>query len=112
MKDEAVSESEAVEAFGGLTLVNESLQAPVQDSTEYEPLPTWLGHLIQEGHSEHYISAREKLSNAAYWGNWETFWQALKIGKDEYAESWVNAIRLSKVAPSYAMCYNGGANFI
>jgi hypothetical protein len=97
MTEIAVSKAEAAEAFDKLTLVDESLQAPAPNSNQYEPLRTWLGHLVQEDHSEHYISSREMLSDAAYWGNWEVFWPALKIGKEQYDESWINAIRLSKV---------------
>lgn len=42
------------------------------------------------------MSSREALSDAAFWGDWEKFWTALNIGSEEYAESWINAIRLSE----------------
>ena len=96
LKDKAMSEAEAVDPFDGLTLVDNSFQAPAQEQNQFEPLRTWLGHVVQEGHSEHYLSSREELSNAAYWGNWKAIWSILEMGQKEYAESWINATRLSE----------------
>ncbi len=90
-----MSEAEVTSAFDGLTLLEDSLRAPAREPGTFEPIRTWLGHVVQEGHSEHYLTSREGLRNAAYWGDWEAFWPALNIGLDEYTESWVNATRLS-----------------
>jgi hypothetical protein len=98
LKDSAVSEADAVDAFDGLTLIDGSLQAPVKEPNQFEPIRTWLGHVIKDGHSDHYLSSRESLSEAAYWGQWNQFWPMLQIGQEIYAESWINAIRLSESA--------------
>ncbi|MCJ1366037.1 hypothetical protein MMC16_005162 [Acarospora aff. strigata] len=105
LKDKAMSEAEAVDPFDGLTLVDNSFQAPAQEQNQFEPLRTWLGHVVQEGHSEHYLSSREELSNAAYWGNWKAIWSILEMGQKEYAESWINATRLKPLEMADKMSY-------
>lgn len=105
LKDKAVSKAEAIDPFDGLTLRDDSLQAPAQEPDQFEPLRTWLGHVVQDGHSEHYMSSREALSDAAFWGDWEKFWTALNIGSEEYAESWINAIRLKPLELANEMSY-------
>lgn len=93
-----------VDAFDGLTLVDETLQATQSAADPFESLPTWLGHVVivnrERGPimSEHYISHRHKLSEAAFWGQWSALWTELQVGQEKYDESWINATRLSKFA--------------
>lgn len=96
LKNDAISHSELETAFENLAIVDGALQAPAEESGEYKPLKTWLGHVLRTRFSEHYLIWRDKLSEAAYWGRWDELWDVLRTGTDEYLESWPNAIRLSE----------------
>lgn len=96
LKNDAVSYSELRIAFEDLAIVDGTLQTPTEESGQYKPLRTWLGYILRTGFSEHYLTWRDKLSEAAYWGRWDELWDALKTGEEEYFESWPNAIRLSE----------------
>jgi hypothetical protein len=66
------------------------------------PLYTWLGNVCLEVNPDKYNYWRDRLSNAAYSGNWYDLWKALEIGNRQFGESWVNAMRLSKLADSHS----------
>ena len=96
-------DTKVVDAFDGLTLVDEESPELQSELSQFEPLRTWLGHVVvadgEEGQivSQHYLSHRDKLSDAAYWSQWPALWTELEVGLKEYAESWINAIRLSEL---------------
>ncbi|KAI9651883.1 MAG: hypothetical protein M1829_002119 [Trizodia sp. TS-e1964] len=91
LKDQAVRRVTAVSAFGNLSIIGDSLQAPENDS---DSIRTWLGHTVKDGYPEHYVASRAALSDAAYWGKWEEFWPMLQVGNKTYGEDWINATRL------------------
>lgn len=41
------------------------------------------------------ISKRERLSDAAYWGDWHQLLSSLDTGRRRYDESWCNSFNLS-----------------
>lgn len=98
LREDIEKKSQPIDPFDGLTLVDDSLKCLVGEPAQLEPLRTWLGHMIMEtyGDDESYLSARSRLSDAAYWGRWKEFWEALSVGNNVYAESWINATRLSE----------------
>lgn len=96
LKKDATSPAEIHAAFDNLSIVDGALQTPADHEGTYKPIRTWLGHVIREGCSEHYLTWRDKLSDAAFWGSWDEIWDALKTGEEEYNEKWANATRLSK----------------
>jgi hypothetical protein len=85
MKAESIKES-VISAFDSLTLV---------DSDAVVTQRTWLGHVNTEAHSPMYLAARTRLSDAAYWGEWDNVFEMLEHGRKQYQENWVNAFRMS-----------------
>lgn len=59
-------------------------------------LPVWFGDLSPVGFDRRYLALRDKLSDAAYSGQFETLFQVLADVEHAYAQSWANAPRLSK----------------
>jgi hypothetical protein len=91
-------------AFEGLKIIDDTLQAPSTEPETFKPLRTWLGHILTDNHAEAYLIHRIALSDAVYWGDWDQIWDLLKTGHEEYQESWVNGIRMSKrVNPCHAI---------
>lgn len=82
--------------FDEVTLADDTLKPQAKEPAQVEPLRTWLGHVVQETHDEDYVFERNSLSEAAYWGDWEAFWEKLNVGSEVYSESWINATRLSE----------------
>jgi hypothetical protein len=56
---------------------------------------TWLGEVCTEIQTERYNHLRERLSDAAKFGDWESLWEIIMVGRREFDESWVNAVRIS-----------------
>ncbi|KAF6219811.1 hypothetical protein HO133_003636 [Letharia lupina] len=59
-------------------------------------LPVWFGDLSPVGFDRRYLALRDKLSDAAYSGQFETLFQVLADVEHAYAQSWANAPRLSR----------------
>lgn len=105
MKEEVTHESEAVSAFKELSLDEKTPQttshvivgSPSPGPRNRRLVPTWLGYLVQDGHPTDYIRARSHLSDAAYWGEWDDFWSIHRSAVELYQETWINAIRMSKL---------------
>jgi hypothetical protein len=85
------------DAFSKLTIVDGSPWSPnaclVGGGTRV--IRTWLGHILTDGLPSSYVSLRDGMSEAAYWGSWDDIWVALEQGEALFGESWVNAIRMS-----------------
>lgn len=58
----------------------------------------WLGNVLRTGFGASYLHERDKLADAAYWGDWDTVLENLETGQQLYDESWSNAARLSKLS--------------
>ncbi|KAL9083049.1 MAG: hypothetical protein Q9165_008673 [Trypethelium subeluteriae] len=87
-------ESAIVDTFGSITVVDnqdEPIQVNLPKSTE---IPTWFGYTLTEGFPHDYLDARYGLSEAAYWGNWESLRERWEEGKNRYGENWINCSRL------------------
>lgn len=104
MKDEAIHQSEAADAFRRLSIYKKTPQtanygivgSPSIGMGNILLVPTWLAHLVEDLHPTDYIRARRKLSDAAYWVIWTDFWSFHRSAIKIYQELWANAIRTSK----------------
>lgn len=56
---------------------------------------TWLGHVLTTNHSPEYLKLRHQLSDATFWGDWDTVFARLEDGYKLYGELWGNAPRMS-----------------
>ncbi|KAH8703273.1 hypothetical protein BGW36DRAFT_403710 [Talaromyces proteolyticus] len=83
---------------------NLSVQGPSQSPTgdldfQEQHFTYWLGETLQLDIENEYLDRRTKLSNAAYWGDWDSLFQIIHDAHAEFSESWINCIRLSKDIP-------------
>ncbi|KAK4895067.1 hypothetical protein LTR49_028320 [Elasticomyces elasticus] len=76
---------------GSLTLVDSSTR---KISGTSPSVRTWLGHVITDGFSEQYLQARNRLSDAAYNGEWQQLLDVVEYGIRHYQENWANATRI------------------
>lgn len=92
-----------------MLILFEDLFISTATSTQFKPvrtLPIWFGDTYQEGFTGEYLELREKLSNAAYQGNFEEVFDVLKLADEIYGECWVNAPRLGKKMPRRCLDYS------
>lgn len=73
------------------------VQAPI-------PHRVWLGHIMKKGLSAEYIRQRDRLSDAAYVGDWQEVKRVVLHGEEAYGETWANAIRLRKRSRTCFTC--------
>lgn len=66
------------------------------EEEQLSKLQVWFGDLSRVGFDRMYLVLRDKLSDAAYSGRFETLFQVLDDVEHAYAQSWANAPRLSK----------------
>jgi hypothetical protein len=101
MHEESKAQSEVLTLF-------ENLFISATPSTQFKPTRTlqiWFGDTYREGFSEEYLALRDKLSDAAYQGDFDQVFDVLKIADQIYGECWVNAPRLGKKTPrSHLAC--------
>ncbi|EAW09753.1 uncharacterized protein ACLA_039690 [Aspergillus clavatus NRRL 1] len=71
----------------------ESDSMPSQPSSSREPA-LWLGNVFKTGLDSSYLKERKRVSDAAYWGDWNKLLSALDIGWRRFGESWCNALYL------------------
>ena len=88
--------SEILFAFTNLSLVNGKLSIdpamPVLRGAR--TIRTWLGHVLEDEHSDDYVNLRHQLSEASFYGDWDVLFAILERGLSEYGELWANAPRL------------------
>ncbi|KAI7475245.1 hypothetical protein KC351_g10211 [Hortaea werneckii] len=58
------------------------------------PVAVWHGYVLREGFPDVYLKARDRLADAAYYGDWESVIEMLEIGDLEFGENWASAVRL------------------
>lgn len=58
-------------------------------------IPVWFGDLSRAGFDASYLSLRDQLSDAAYWGRFDQMFSVLAEAEQRYRQSWANAPRLS-----------------
>ncbi|KAI7222222.1 hypothetical protein KC333_g1248 [Hortaea werneckii] len=58
------------------------------------PIAVWHGYVLREGFSDAYLKARDRLADAAYYGDWESVIEMLEIGQLDFGENWASAVRL------------------
>jgi hypothetical protein len=90
-----ISQSEIIDPFDTITLVNDSDKPISKIVAESTPVPVWHGYILRQGYSSEYLQERTKLSDAAYHGIWEQLWEVLRTGNEAFKEEWVNCVRLS-----------------
>ena len=114
MHKEFRTQSEVLNLFSDLSLTDKPpTNKPSVDATpsKISPKPAkafktsnslqiWFGDTYREGFDAEYLSLRDRLSDAAYLGNFKTVFQVLEIAEERYNESWANAPRLSKYQAS------------
>ncbi len=66
------------------------------EEEQLSKLQVWFGDLSRVGFDNRYLGLRDNLSDAAYYGQFETLFQVLADVEHAYAQSWANAPRLSK----------------
>ena len=66
------------------------------EEEQLSKLQVWFGDLSRVDFDRMYLALRDKLSDAAYYGQFETLFQVLADVEYAYAQSWANAPRLSK----------------
>ncbi|KAL9071333.1 MAG: hypothetical protein Q9157_005512 [Trypethelium eluteriae] len=91
-------ESTIVDTFGSISVVDNQ-DKPIQvNLPKSNEIPIWFGYTLAEGFSHDYLDARHALSEAAYWGDWESLREQWEEGKNDYGENWINCSRLSNDA--------------
>jgi hypothetical protein len=96
MHEESKAQSEVLTLF-------ENLFISATPSAHFKPTRTlqiWFGDTYREGFSEKYLDLRDRLSDAAYQGDFDQVFEVLKIADEIYGECWVNAPRLGKSSKS------------
>jgi hypothetical protein len=73
-------------------------------------LRTWLGDIRTELHTPDYNEWRKELSSSAYYGFWDRVFDILDIGIQQFGESWVNAVRVSKLIDTYIVSRVSNSN--
>lgn len=70
-------------------------------SGEAGAIRTWIGYMdTRNSHiTEDYRRLRNQLADAAKFGCWDNVWEILKCARDQFGESWVNAVRMSTFEP-------------
>jgi hypothetical protein len=99
MHEESKAQSEVLTLF-------ENLFISATPSTQFKPARTlqiWFGDTYREGFSEKYLDLRDRLSDAAYQGDFDQVFEVLKIADEIYGECWVNAPRLGR-SPNSLPC--------
>jgi hypothetical protein len=74
-----------------------SSSSSASHSSHFKPsraLQIWFGDTYRDGFSEEYLELRDKLSDAAYIGDFGSIFEVLDIAEQKFGESWVNAPRL------------------
>lgn len=66
------------------------------EEEQLSKLQVWFGDLSRIGFDRMYLVLRDNLSDASYYGQFETLFQVLADVEHAYAQSWANAPRLSK----------------
>jgi hypothetical protein len=92
MHEDSKAQSEVLTLF-------EDMFLGATTSKQFKPARTlqiWFGDTYREGFSSEYLELRDKLSNAAYQGNFDEVFNVLKLADEIYGECWVNAPRLGK----------------
>ena len=89
------SEPGAPHSSGTETLEGEA-DAGDRSSQDAPRIPIWFGDLSRSGFDASYLSLRDQLSDAAYWGAFDRMFSVLAEAERTYRESWANAPRLSK----------------
>jgi hypothetical protein len=64
-------------------------------SEDARKLQIWFGDLSRPGFDHSYLSMRDRLSDAAYWGDFDRVFSVLAEVERRYRQSWANAPRLS-----------------
>ncbi|KAI9714853.1 MAG: hypothetical protein M1820_000142 [Bogoriella megaspora] len=84
-----------VDSFNSLKLVDDQEQPLKIDLPKSDKVTVWHGYTLTETLPEEYITARYRLSEAAYWGDWTVLRAQLDTAEMEYGENWINCSRLS-----------------
>ena len=66
------------------------------EEEQLNKLQVWFGDLSRVGFDRMYLALRDRLSDAAYSGQFESLFRVLADVEHAYAQSWANAPRLSK----------------
>ena len=59
-------------------------------------LQIWFGDLSRSSFDTNYLSLRDKLADAAYWGDFDKVFEVLEEAKRACGQSWANVPRLCK----------------
>ncbi|KAI0466080.1 hypothetical protein F4859DRAFT_337086 [Xylaria cf. heliscus] len=104
---EATARAELMDAFSGITLIDDDDDDNDEGEGGGDVARTWLGHLyIDDDYlPDGYCQLRHELSDAAFLGSWPRVWDILQEARDRYDESWVNAIRMKPHAESNLMSF-------
>lgn len=64
---------------------------------EATAIRTWVGYVDSDNSyiTDDYRRLRNQLADAAKFGRWNDLLEILKCAKDQFGESWVNAVRMS-----------------
>ncbi len=68
---------------------------------EFRPtrcLQIWFGDTYRDGFSQEHLAMRDKLSNAAYAGDFDGIFEVLRYVEETFGECWVDAPRLSTLS--------------
>ncbi|KAF3491819.1 uncharacterized protein GIQ15_01336 [Arthroderma uncinatum] len=95
-EEEAIKISENALSRARATTAFESTDSQDVDSSENtRNMPqVWHGQCSRHKFDNDYRTERDRLSNAAYAGEWDELFEILKTAKRKYNESWVNCPRL------------------
>jgi len=93
MHEETKAQSEVLVLFEDYFTPNTN--TPSSTLNPSKSLQIWFGDTYRDGFSDEYLSLRDRFSDAAYIGDFETVLGILDIAKEKFGESWVNAPRLS-----------------
>jgi len=102
----------AVVPFENLTFKDDLPLSIMQNASQPYTVPVWLGESLQLDLEDEYIFQRSQLSNAAYSGRWDQFFQITDRARADYFEPWINCIRLSRLKIPNPDAHMVNANYV
>jgi hypothetical protein len=82
--------------FETTTLVTQGPSENILQASQRVRWQMWPAQVTRDEMPQCYLDARDKLADAAYWGEWDKVFELVEDGRIHHEESWVNGPRMSE----------------